>query len=105
MDAEGFTLKPDRTGCRHSYMEGSFCTIGGMSAAKCFTCDRLIAWTIETGTPTTRLTWIVEPASGVTAAWNLYLSVSRCRAVLKSENFEYAVRLLYLIRIRAQAPC
>jgi hypothetical protein len=68
MDAEGFTLKPDRTGCRHSYMEGSFCKIGGMSAAKCFTCERLIAWTIETGTPTTRLTWIIEPASGVTAA-------------------------------------
>jgi hypothetical protein len=62
MDAEGFTLKPDRTGCRHSYMEGTFCEIGRMSAAKCFTCDRLIAWSIETGTTTTRLTWIVEPA-------------------------------------------
>ena len=31
--------------------------------------------------------------------------MTACRAVLKSENFEYAVGLLHLIRIRAQAPC
>jgi hypothetical protein len=71
MDAEGFKLKPDRTGCRHSYMEGTFCKIGGMSAAKCFTCDRLIAWSIETADTPTRLTWIAERAPadpGVTAA-------------------------------------
>jgi hypothetical protein len=69
MDAEGFKLKPDRTGCRHSYIQGSFCKIGGMSAAKCFTCDRLIAWSIETARTPTGLTWIVESASpGVTAA-------------------------------------
>ena len=69
MDAGGFKLKPDRTGCRHSYIQGSFCKIGGMSAAKCFTCDRLIAWSIETACTPTGLTWIVEPAGpGVTAA-------------------------------------
>jgi hypothetical protein len=60
MDAEGFTLKVDLTGCRHSYMEGSFFKIGGMTAAKCFTCDRIIAWSIETPGSSTRLTWIVE---------------------------------------------
>jgi len=30
---------------------------------------------------------------------------TKCRAVLKSENFEYPVRLLHLIRTREQAPC
>jgi hypothetical protein len=58
-----YTLKPDCTGCRHSYIEGTSCKIGGMSAAKCFTCDRLIARSIETaGTPATF--WIVEKESG-----------------------------------------
>jgi hypothetical protein len=60
MDAEGFRLKPDLTGCRHSFMEGSFSKIGGMQAAKCFTCDRIIAWSIETAGTCTRLTWIAE---------------------------------------------
>jgi hypothetical protein len=60
MDAEGFTLTPDHTGCRHSYVEGSFFNIGGMSAAKCFTCDRIIAWSIETPGSCTRSTWIAE---------------------------------------------
>jgi hypothetical protein len=60
MDAEGFTLKPDNTGCRHSYVEGSFFKIGGMTAAKCFTCDRIIAWSIETTCTPTGLTWIAE---------------------------------------------
>jgi hypothetical protein len=60
MDAEGFTLKLDLTGCRHSYVEGSFFKIGGMTAAKCFTCDRVVAWSIETPGSCTRLTWIAE---------------------------------------------
>jgi hypothetical protein len=58
MDAEGFAIKVDRTGCRHSYEEGSFFRIGGMQAAKCFTCDRTIAWPIETAGKRNRLTWI-----------------------------------------------
>jgi hypothetical protein len=60
MDAEGFTLKLDLTGCQHSYLEGSFCKIGGMTAAKCFTCGHIIAWSIETPGSCTRLTWIAE---------------------------------------------
>lgn len=60
MDAEGFTLKVDLTGCRHSYTEGSFFKIGGMQAAKCFTCDRIIAWSIETAGKRTGLTWIAQ---------------------------------------------
>ena len=60
MDAQGFTLKVDLTGCRHSYMEGSFFKIGSMQAAKCFTCDRLVAWSIGTAGEPTRLTWIAE---------------------------------------------
>jgi hypothetical protein len=60
MDAKDVTLKPDHTGCRHSYIEGSFCKIGGMSAAKCFTCDRLIVWSIETACSPTKSTWIAE---------------------------------------------
>jgi hypothetical protein len=60
MNATGFTLKPDRTGCQHSFVEGSFCKIGGISAAKCFTCDRLIAWSIETLGSCTTSTWIAE---------------------------------------------
>jgi hypothetical protein len=60
MDAEGFKLKVDTTGCRHSYMEGSFFKIGGMQAAKCFTCNRIIAWSIETAGQRNRLTWIAE---------------------------------------------
>jgi hypothetical protein len=63
MDAKGFSLKPDLTGCRHSYMEGSFFKIGGMQAAKCFTCDRVVAWSIETAAERMRLTWIAEKAS------------------------------------------
>jgi hypothetical protein len=58
MDAEDFTLKVDLTGCRHSYVEGSFFKIGGMTAAKCFTCGHIIAWSIETAG--TCSTWIVE---------------------------------------------
>jgi hypothetical protein len=60
MDATGYTLKPDDTGCRHSYVEGSFFKIGGMSAAKCFTCDRVIAWSIETANAPTGPKWIAE---------------------------------------------
>jgi hypothetical protein len=60
MDPEGFALKVDRTGCRHSYMEGSFFKIGRMQAAKCFTCDRIIAWAIETAGKRNRSTWIAE---------------------------------------------
>jgi hypothetical protein len=60
MGAEDFTLKIDRTGCRHSYVEGSFFKIGGMQAAKCFTCDRIIAWSIETAGKRNRLTWVAE---------------------------------------------
>jgi hypothetical protein len=65
MDAIGFTLKPDHTGCRHSYIEGSFCKIDGMPAAKCFTCDRLIAWSIDTAGTPTGLTWIAEKNAGL----------------------------------------
>jgi hypothetical protein len=42
---------------------------------------------------------------GAASNKKLRTNLCQCRAVLKSENFEYAVRLLYLIRIRAQAPC
>jgi hypothetical protein len=41
-------------------MEGSFFKIGGMQAAKCFTCNRIIAWSIETAGQRNRLTWIAE---------------------------------------------
>jgi DDE superfamily endonuclease len=41
----------------------------------------------------------------VRESWSWMPVFGSCRAVLKSENFEYAVRLLHLIRRRAQAPC
>ena len=66
MDPTGFTLTPDHTGCRHSFVEGSFFKIGGMSAAKCFTCDRLIAWSIETVDTPTSHKWIAEKKTPLT---------------------------------------
>ena len=68
MDAKDYTLKPNDTGCRHSFVEGSFFKIGGMSAAECFTCDRLIAWSIETVETPTAHKWIAEKKDQLTPA-------------------------------------
>jgi hypothetical protein len=41
-------------------MEGSFFRIGGMQAAKCFTCGSIVAWSIETAGKRNRLNWIAQ---------------------------------------------
>jgi hypothetical protein len=58
MNTTGVTFKPDQTGCQHKYREGSFLKIYGIPAAKCSTCDRVIAWS-NLGAPT-EWSWIAE---------------------------------------------
>jgi hypothetical protein len=54
----GVKFKPDQTGCQHKYRKGSFFKIYGVPAAKCSTCDRVVAW-FNLGTPT-EWSWIAE---------------------------------------------
>jgi len=60
MDAEGFKLRSTPQAAGIAIWEGRSSRSAAMQAAKCFTCNRVIAWSVETAGKHNRLTWIAE---------------------------------------------